>query len=59
MFLILQIAVVACVMLLSGSSKREMKEYTLLAQEAHSNSQSFVDFDMLTARNEEVTRALR
>lgn len=53
MFLILQIAVVACIMLLGGSSKREMKEYTLLAQEAHSNPQSFVDFDMLTAQNED------
>jgi len=51
MALSLLVAAVAVGMLLCGGSDRDVKEYTLLAQEAHSSSQSFVDFNMLTAKN--------
>jgi len=53
MLLSLLVAAAAVVMLLNGGSDSDMEEYTLLAQEAHSSSHSFVDFDMLTAENED------
>ncbi len=42
------------IIMLSSGSKHAMKEYTLLARSAHSSSQSVIDFEMLSAENEDI-----